>query len=732
MKILMLADSLDTGGAESHIETLALGLEARGHEVVIASFGGSTARKLMRAGIKCIELPRFCITSLSSPPCQSPKMNYITHKLVLRELIAKTIDKELPDIVHAHTRMTTFLVQSTCRTRKIPLITTAHAKFSMNFPKNLLTKWGDALICVSEDIKNHILSQPAVAPKRIKVIFNGVSALSYPQKRDCDSHKIVFVSRLDKDCSLGARILCKIATRLAQKFPNLTIKIVGGGAEYNKILPIATNANQKLNRELIKMLGKVENPTSIFDGDELFVGVSRAALEGMALGLPVILLGNEGYLGLINEGVLPLAMHTNFTCRGFCVEKYTPNTTNNAIRERENPDLEEELFQEIVRYFELSKETKAKIGEFSQRIVAKYYSADKMIDSTLEFYKTCLKRRQVMTVLGYYGQENFGDESVLRAILKSVDKTRFSVEVIKSKDPHKMLKTLDKTDLFVFGGGSLLQNCTSDLSLLYYLIALKVASKLCRRKIMLSNGIGPIENSLFSRKNWLKIIGKAVNNLDFISTRDSNSQLLLQNLLKNRKISLLPDPALLHFSKKSKKNDPQDSKIKNKIVFIPCANELKRHKITEKILARELKTLSVKFEMPVLIIILNPREDCALARELCSLMGAKMAIPQGETELKNLLLGAKLSISQRYHGALFSVGCDVPTLALSDDPKMQSFCAEMELKRAISPSNLFRKGTLCGFSKTVLSHHGKNSCKVKLAFLKQLKTVEMILPRTLK
>lgn len=732
MKILMLADSLDTGGAESHVEILAIGLIAQGHEVVIASFGGSTAEKLMREGIKCIELPKICATFPPARPFQSPKMKYITHKLVLRELIAKTMDKELPDIVHAHTRMTAFLAQGACRSRKIPLITTAHAKFSMNFPKNMLTNWGDALICISEDIKNHILSQPTVAPKKIKVIFNGVPTPNHSEKRDWDSHKIVFVSRLDKDCSLGAHLLCKIAHRLVQKFPDLTIKIVGGGTEYEKISQIATNINRKFNQELIKMLGKMENPTSILDGDELFVGVSRAALEGMALGLPTILLGNEGYLGLVNEGVLPLAMHTNFTCRGFCVKKYTQNTTNNATHKCEKTSLEEELFQEIVRYFELTSEEKTKIGQFSQRVVAQYYSADQMIDSTIDFYNTCLKRRQVMTVLGYYGHENFGDEAVLRAILKSVDKTRFSVEVIKSKDPHKILKTLDKTDLFVFGGGSLLQNCTSDLSLLYYLFALKIASKLCRRTIMLSNGIGPIKNSLFSRKNWLKIIGKTINNLDFISTRDSNSQLLLQNLLKNRKISLLPDPALLHFSKKSAKNNTQDSKTKNKIVFIPCANELQRHKMTAKILARELKTLSVKLALPVLIVVLNPREDCALARELCSRLGAKMAIPKNETELKNLLFGAKLSVCQRYHGALFSVGCDVPTLALSEDPKTQSFCAEMGLNRAISPSNLFRKGALCGFLKTVLSHHEKNGSKVKSAFLEQAKEVERMLPRILK
>ena len=62
MKILMLIDSLDVGGAETHVETLALELVKMGCEVSIASNGGKIAQMLEGEGVKqlfCRRLPHL-------------------------------------------------------------------------------------------------------------------------------------------------------------------------------------------------------------------------------------------------------------------------------------------------------------------------------------------------------------------------------------------------------------------------------------------------------------------------------------------------------------------------------------------------------------------------------------------------------------------------------------------------------------------------------------------------
>ena len=186
--------------------------------------------------------------------------------------------------------------------------------------------------------------------------------------------KIIFTSRLDADSTLGAYHLCKIAPQLAEKYPNLQIIIIGGGTESPKIAQISSKINQKLNRKLIFMLGTQPNPKKFYDENTLFVGVSRAALEAMSRGSPTILLGNEGYLGLLDESKLKRALQTNFTCRGNPI--CTP----------------EELLFEIVRYYSLPAPEQKRLSHLSKQTVKKYFTADQMARETLSLYRETIRK----------------------------------------------------------------------------------------------------------------------------------------------------------------------------------------------------------------------------------------------------------------------------------------------------------------------------------------------------
>ncbi len=173
MKILMLIDSLEVGGAETHVEILADELASRGHEITVTSGGGKLHQKLQKGKIKCIHLPL-----LQTKKRHKNNVSFILHFLPLRYTISGIISDTKPDIVHAHTRKTALLAHYVCKKHKIPLVVTAHALFSMKFPKNILSKWGDGTIAVSEDIKNHLIEYGDLH-SQIEVISNGVKS---PQK----------------------------------------------------------------------------------------------------------------------------------------------------------------------------------------------------------------------------------------------------------------------------------------------------------------------------------------------------------------------------------------------------------------------------------------------------------------------------------------------------------------------------------------------------------------------
>ena len=173
MKILMLIDSLGIGGAETHVETLSLELKRCGHEVKIATSGGEIATRLQKQGVVILSVPDFLGRGgeWSAPLVLNGML--LAQFWGARRKIRRYIESEMPDVVHSHTRRMAFLAKNVCRRRKIPLVTTAHAMFSMKFPRRFLSCWGDRTIAVSDDIKRHLVSH-GVPENQIEIVENGV------------------------------------------------------------------------------------------------------------------------------------------------------------------------------------------------------------------------------------------------------------------------------------------------------------------------------------------------------------------------------------------------------------------------------------------------------------------------------------------------------------------------------------------------------------------------------
>ena len=170
MKILMLIDSLEVGGAETHLCSLCAQLKKEGHSIIVASSGGKMLYILQNVGVKHHFLPSF---NIKFPQRAQNKLKCTSIADAIKKLLQIVI-LEKPDIVHAHTRKTSFIANIVCKNQKIPLISTAHAMFSMKGYKGILSLWGDGTIAVSEDIAKHISKHSLIKPKRLRVIRNGV------------------------------------------------------------------------------------------------------------------------------------------------------------------------------------------------------------------------------------------------------------------------------------------------------------------------------------------------------------------------------------------------------------------------------------------------------------------------------------------------------------------------------------------------------------------------------
>ena len=387
MKILMATMGLDIGGAETHIVELAKELKAEGHDIVIASNGGVYVPEIKAAGIRHY-----------SVPMHRRSLNCMRRS---RSLLKEIIRKEQPDVVHAHARIPAFLCGSLHATMHFPFVTTAHWVFETRGMLRYLTNWGQRTVAVSEDIKAYLMREYGVPEEHITVTVNGIDTNKFSPEVSRDKVMgelgldpqrpvISYVSRMDEDRALVARQLVQIAKDLDREVPGIQMIITGGGNVFEEIKAQADQVNADLGRTCVVMTGPRTDINEIVAAGDLFVGVSRSALEAMSAAKPVIVAGNEGYQGLFGPDKLEEAQAGNFCCRGLPMS--TP----------------EQLKQDVLAALALPPEKKAELGAYGRQVIFDFYSVRRMAGDCLKVYDQVRRRRYKVVMSGYYGFSNAG------------------------------------------------------------------------------------------------------------------------------------------------------------------------------------------------------------------------------------------------------------------------------------------------------------------------------------
>lgn len=149
------------------------------------------------------------------------------------------------------------------------------------------------------------------------------------------------------------------------------------------------------------------------------------------------------------------------------------------------------------------------------------------------------KKLKKVVISGYYGFDNFGDETILSVLVKKIKEftpfiTVLSKNPAKTRDLYKVESVLYccpcialfkvlKADVLFSGGGSLLQDVTSLKSLLYYLFVINISLFFGKDVVIFAQGIGPIKNR-FGR--WLT--SKTLKKCNLVTVRDEKSLFLMR------------------------------------------------------------------------------------------------------------------------------------------------------------------------------------------------------------
>jgi glycosyltransferase involved in cell wall biosynthesis len=370
MRILMATMSMGRGGAETHILELAKERKKRGNEVWVASNGGKYNQELEEAGVHTV---------------WAPLHNKLPHNMLKsRAILKKLIKEEKIELVHSHTRISSFILGLLHKKMGFPFVTSAHWTFKVTLLFKFMTNWGEGTIAVSDDIKEYLIKNYNVPTDQIIVTVNGIDTEKFSKNIDFseqekefslnhESNKIVYTSRLDESRALVAKQLVNIAESLDKSIENLEIVIVGGGDSFDEIKQKVDAINAKLGKKLITLTGPRTDTNKFAAMGKIFIGVSRSALEAMAAEKPVIVAGNEGYLGIFDDSKLEKGIETNFCCRGL-----------------EMP-TEEVLERDILDLIKKDDQFLANQGVYNRNVVSKYYSVEKMTNDCETAYNNVLK-----------------------------------------------------------------------------------------------------------------------------------------------------------------------------------------------------------------------------------------------------------------------------------------------------------------------------------------------------
>ncbi len=366
MKVLLVTMGLDIGGAETHILELAKGIKKKGIDVVVASNGGKYVEQLEEAGIKHY-----------MAPLNNKKLTNIYKSY---NILKNIIENEKIDIVHGHARIPSFICGILQKKMHFPFVTTAHWTFNTSNGLKYLTNWGDKTIAVSDDIKKYLLDNyKNVKEENITVTVNGIDTNKFSKNAQYDDiekefnlsnnkKRIVYISRLDESRALVARQLINISDKIYKQNKDLEIVIVGAGDVFEELNKKANEKNEQMKENVITMVGARFDIHKFANMGDVFIGVSRSALEAMACEKPIIIAGNEGYIGIFDDRKLDVGIRTNFCCRD------TIDST------------EEILLEDINKLLSLSDEEKDKMGKYNRETVNKYYSLEKMVNDNISVY----------------------------------------------------------------------------------------------------------------------------------------------------------------------------------------------------------------------------------------------------------------------------------------------------------------------------------------------------------
>jgi glycosyltransferase involved in cell wall biosynthesis len=312
LTVLQVLPELRTGGVERGTVEIAGALHKAGHRALVASAGGYMESDLSYAGGEHLRLP-----SLKSKNPFTIMEN--------ADRLAKIVRDNQVDIIHARSRAPAWSARMAAKKTGCHFVTTFHGVYNINFPLkrryNAIMTKGERVIAVSHFVREHILANYPIDPRRISVIHRGANLERFSPDKVMPGRvaQVAKEWRMPEDVLpiiimpgritrwKGQDVLIRALAELPHR--NFFCLLVGDDERH----PDYANELKKLIEELnleghVRMVGNTKFMAEAYVLASLVVSASiepeafgRVPIEAQAMGKPVIATRHGGAMETVRE-----------------------------------------------------------------------------------------------------------------------------------------------------------------------------------------------------------------------------------------------------------------------------------------------------------------------------------------------------------------------------------------------------------------------------------------------
>jgi glycosyltransferase involved in cell wall biosynthesis len=290
-------------------------------------------------------------------------------------MLKKIFSKNSIDIIHAHTRVTQVLGWFLAKKLKISLVTTCHGFFKPRWHRKIFPCWGNKVVAISSQVKNHLICDFKINEGDICLIHNGI------EPRKFSKYSTEEVNNLKKEIGIpdssivvgcaarfsevkGLKYLIRAIPFVLKQNHKVFFLLIGEGKEELNLRQIAKDSNIedkiiffKPNKDSYEYLCVM----NVFVMPSIQEGLGLSILEAQAQKIPVI---------ASNVGGIPDIIEHKVT--GILVQPKDHLAISEAILE---------LIQDEYLY--------ARIKNNAYNNVLKEFTLEQMITKTEKVYRDC-------------------------------------------------------------------------------------------------------------------------------------------------------------------------------------------------------------------------------------------------------------------------------------------------------------------------------------------------------